>query len=121
MKCSWPSLERMSNEDQIRDLLKTFERALETSHVALAAGCYMKDAVAMGAGFPTLAGSEMPGVYVQVHTLTPISTISAPVHDDRQTSHCGSDRWKGTSNARDRSSDDTTEPAKRLLVPFRIF
>src|SRR5713226_6754439 len=66
MKCSWPSLERMSNEDQIRDLLKTFERALETSHVALAAGCYMKDAVAMGAGFPTLAGSEMPGVYVQL-------------------------------------------------------
>jgi ketosteroid isomerase-like protein len=57
---------RMSNEDQIRGLFKTFERALDTSDVALAAGCYMKDAVAMGAGFPTLAGSEMPSVYVQL-------------------------------------------------------
>jgi uncharacterized protein (TIGR02246 family) len=56
----------MSNEDEIRDLLKTFERALDTSDAALAAGCYTQDAVAMGAGFPTLSGSEMPGVYVQL-------------------------------------------------------
>lgn len=48
----------MSDEDQVRGLLKTFERALDTSDVALAAGCYMKDAVAMGAGFPTLAGEK---------------------------------------------------------------
>ena len=42
----------MSNEDQIRGLLKTFEGALDTSDVALAAGCYMKDAVAIGGRVP---------------------------------------------------------------------
>jgi hypothetical protein len=52
----------MSNHsDQIRALLTTYERALNTSDAALAASCYTSDGVFMPTTLPTAAGGSDAG------------------------------------------------------------
>lgn len=57
----------MSNHsDQIRALLQTYERALNTSDAALAASCYTADGVFMPTTLPTASGNAMQAAYRQV-------------------------------------------------------
>lgn len=57
----------MSNHsDQIRALLTTYERALNTSDAALAASCYTADGVFMPTTLPTAAGDHMQAAYGHV-------------------------------------------------------
>jgi len=60
----------MSAENDIRDLLKTYERALNTSDAALAAACYMSDGVFMPTTLPTARGAALRDAYV--HTFAAI-------------------------------------------------
>ena len=48
-----------SDEQQIRDLLTTYENALETGDAALATSIYADDAVVMGNEMPTSEGPEI--------------------------------------------------------------
>jgi len=53
----------MSAEDEIRELLATYERALNTDDIALAVSCYASDGVFMPTTLPTAAGSELRAAY----------------------------------------------------------
>ena len=55
-----------NNEDQIRDLLETYERSLNTSDAELAASCYTADGVLMPTTLPTVTGAEMTKGYGQI-------------------------------------------------------
>lgn len=50
-------------EAEIRSLIATYERALNTGDVALAVGCYTADALMMAAAQPTVAGPDLLDAY----------------------------------------------------------
>ena len=55
-----------TNEDQIRDLLSTYFRSLNTSDAALAASCYTVDGIFLPTTLPTAAGPDMEQAYEHV-------------------------------------------------------
>ena len=55
-----------NNEDQIRELLATYERSLNTSDADLAASCYTADGVFMPTTLPTVTGADMAKGYGQI-------------------------------------------------------
>jgi len=55
-----------THENQIRDLLATYERSLNTSDADLAASCYAADGIFMPTTLPTVTGAEMAGGYRQI-------------------------------------------------------
>lgn len=55
-----------SNEDQIRDLLATYERSLNTSDADLAASSYAADGIFMPTTLPTVTGADMANGYQQI-------------------------------------------------------
>jgi len=55
-----------AHEEQIRALLTTYERALNTSDAGLAASCYTEDAVFMPTALPTVTGANMAAGYRQI-------------------------------------------------------
>ena len=55
-----------TSEDQIRELLDTYERSLNTSDADLAASCYTPDGIFMPTTLPTVTGSDMPDGYRQI-------------------------------------------------------
>lgn len=55
-----------NNEDQIRDLLATYEKSLNTSDAELAASCYTADGVFMPTTLPTVTGADMTSGYAQI-------------------------------------------------------
>ena len=55
----------VSAEDEIRETLATYERALNTDDTALAVSCYASDGVFMPTTLPTAAGSELTAAYAR--------------------------------------------------------
>ena len=55
----------MSAEDEIREVLKTYENLLNASDVR-AAACYTSDGVFLPAGLPTVVGGAMKDAYVEL-------------------------------------------------------
>jgi uncharacterized protein (TIGR02246 family) len=55
----------MDEEDELRQLLKTFAGALNDGDAAGLVSCYMSDGVAMGQMMPTAAGPNLPAIYRQ--------------------------------------------------------
>ncbi len=55
-----------SHDDQIRSLLATYERSLNTSDAALAASCYTPDGIFMPTTLPTAHGADMEDAYRQI-------------------------------------------------------
>ncbi|MDH3683499.1 MAG: nuclear transport factor 2 family protein [Acidimicrobiia bacterium] len=55
-----------THENQIRDLLATYERSLNASDADLAASCYTSDGVFMPTTLPTVTGPEMANGYRQI-------------------------------------------------------
>jgi uncharacterized protein (TIGR02246 family) len=55
-----------AREEQIRDLMDTYQRSLTTSDAALAASCYAGDGVFMPTGLPTASGGELEAAYRQI-------------------------------------------------------
>ena len=55
-----------SHDDQIRALLATYERALNTSDAALAASCYTPDGIFMPTALPTAQGAGMEEAYRRI-------------------------------------------------------
>ena len=51
---------------EIRELLSTYERSLNTSDAALAASCYTNDGIFMPTTLPTAAGSDIEAAYTQI-------------------------------------------------------
>jgi len=55
-----------THEDQINELLATYERSLNTSDADLAASCYVDDGVFMPTTLPTVVGPDMADGYRQI-------------------------------------------------------
>lgn len=55
-----------TSENQIRDLLSAYERALNTSDADLAASCHAVDGIFMPSALPTVTGSDMADGYRQI-------------------------------------------------------
>ena len=55
-----------TSENQIRDLLATYERSLNTSDADLAASCYTADGIFMPTTLATIAGADMADGYRQI-------------------------------------------------------
>lgn len=55
-----------TSESQIRDLLATYERALNTSDADLAASCYAADGSFMPTTLPTVTGGELADGYRRI-------------------------------------------------------
>ncbi len=55
-----------TSTDQIRALLATYERSLNTSDAALAASCYTADGIFMPTTLPTASGDQMEAAYGNV-------------------------------------------------------
>lgn len=55
-----------SHDEQIRSLLATYERSLNTSDAALAASCYTPDGIFMPTTLPTAHGADMEDAYRQI-------------------------------------------------------
>ncbi len=55
----------MSAEDEIRELLKTYENLLNASDVR-AVACYTSDGVFLPAGLPTVVGGAMADAYARL-------------------------------------------------------
>jgi len=56
----------MSDEDEIRALLRTYEHSLNDSDAALAAACYSSDGVFMPTTLPTISGAGMRAGYAGI-------------------------------------------------------
>jgi uncharacterized protein (TIGR02246 family) len=56
----------MNDQDQIRQLLDTYERSLNTSDAELAASLYASDAVFMPTTLPTATGADMHQAYERI-------------------------------------------------------
>ena len=55
-----------THENQIRDLLATYERSLNASDADLAASCYTSDGVFIPTTLPTVNGADMANGYRQI-------------------------------------------------------
>ena len=55
-----------TNEQQIRSLLATYERALNTSDAALAASCFTSDGIFMPTTLPTASAAGIEPAYAQI-------------------------------------------------------
>jgi uncharacterized protein (TIGR02246 family) len=55
-----------SSEEQIRVLLATYEKALNTSDADLAASCYVDEGIFMPSTLPTVTGADMADGYRQI-------------------------------------------------------
>jgi ketosteroid isomerase-like protein len=100
----------MGDEDQIRGLLETYERSLNTSDAALAAACYMSDGVFMPTTLPTTTGPAMHEAYVRIFDAIQLSvtfTIDELVVASDQVAYALT-RSNGTQ---------TTRPAPRASSP----
>lgn len=56
----------MTAQDEIRALLQTYERSLNTSDAGLAARCYAGDGVFMPTTLPTVRADEMEKAYIRI-------------------------------------------------------
>ena len=55
----------MNAEEQIREVLATYERALNTDDTDLAVSCYTSDGVFMPTTFPSASGPELRQAYAE--------------------------------------------------------
>jgi uncharacterized protein (TIGR02246 family) len=56
----------MSAEDEIRELLKTYETWLNAGDAVKSAACYTSDGMFIPQGLPTVAGTALEGAYAQL-------------------------------------------------------
>jgi uncharacterized protein (TIGR02246 family) len=78
--------DRMTNEDDITQLLQTYERSLNTSDAALAASCYAADGVFMPTAQPTVTASGIrqayEGIFGVIHLTVTFSIDELVVASD---------------------------------------
>jgi uncharacterized protein (TIGR02246 family) len=67
----------MSDEDEIRALLGTYERSLNDSDADLAAACYASDGVFMPTTLPTISGESLRDGYAGIFASIRLSVTFA--------------------------------------------
>ena len=106
-----------SDEQQIRDLLATYQKSLNTSDAELAASLYTDDGVFMPHSFPTSRKAEVRGAYGMIFDAISLDidfTIDELVVDGDH--GYGLTRSQGTQTVL--ATNDTTPEANRELFVF---
>ena len=106
-----------SDEQQLRDLLATYQKSLNTSDAELAASLYTNDGVFMPHQFPTSREAEVRGAYGMIFDAIRLDidfTIDELVVDGDHA--YGLTRSQGTQTVL--ATDDTTAEANRELFVF---
>lgn len=109
----------MTDQDQIRRLLDTYEQSLNTGDARLAAGLYTDDAVFMPTTLPTAAGAGIRDAYEQIFAAIGLEvafTIDELVVAGDDTAYALT-RSSGTQL--DRTTGETTPEANREIFIFR--
>ena len=67
----------MSDDEEIRALLGTYQRSLNDSDADLAAACYTKDGIFMPSTLPTISGGGLRGGYAGIFASIRLSVAFA--------------------------------------------
>ena len=106
-----------SDEQQIRDLLATYQKSLNTSDAELAASLYAHNGVFMPQQFPTSQGTEVRGAYGMIFDAIRLDvefTLDELVVDGDIA--YGQSRSEGTITIL--ATDDTVPSSARELLVF---
>jgi uncharacterized protein (TIGR02246 family) len=109
-----------THEDQIRELLATYERSLNTADADLAASCYTDDAVFMPTNLPTVVGHDMADGYRQIFgaiRLHVAFTIDELVVASNETAYALT-RSNGTQTVL-ATGDDSAESNREVFILHR--
>ena len=109
----------MADQDQIRQLLETYERSLNSSDAELAASLYTDDAVFMPTTLPTATGGDMQRAYQQIFAAIGLNvtfTIDELAVTGDNTAYALT-RSNGTQL--NRATGETTAEANREIFIFR--
>lgn len=105
------------NENQIRDLLATYERSLNTGDADLAASCYAADGVFMPTTLPTVTGADMADGYRRIFDAIRLDvtfTIDELVVTSDETAH-GLTRSNGTQTVLS-TGDESAESNREIFL-----
>lgn len=110
----------MSAEEDIRELLATYERALNTDDTALAVSCYTQDGMFMPTTLPTAVGPELAeaydAVFAAIHLAVVFTIDEVTVFSD--TAAAALTRSNGTQTVR--ATSTTTPESNRELFTFAV-
>ncbi len=110
----------MSAQEDIRQLLATYERALNTDDTALAVSCYTRDGVFMPTTLPTAAGPELTqaydNVFAAIHLAVVFTIDELTVFSD--TAAAALTRSNGTQTVR--ATSTSTAESNREIFTFAV-
>ena len=111
----------MSAEDDIRGVLATYERALNTDDPELAASCYTTDGVFMPTGLPTAAGPQLVQAYAQtfaaIHLDVSFTIDELAIASDTVAAYALT-RSNGTQTTRD-TGQQSSESNREMFIFHR--
>ena len=105
------------NENQIRDLLVTYERSLNTGDADLAASCFAADGVFMPTTLPTVTGVDMADGYRRIFDAIRLDvtfTIDELVVTSDETAHALT-RSNGTQTVLS-TGDESAESNREIFL-----
>lgn len=105
------------NENQIRDLLVTYERSLNTGDADLAASCYAADGVFIPTTLPTVTGADMADGYRRIFDALRLDvtfTIDELVVTSDETAHALT-RSNGTQTVLS-TGDESAESNREIFL-----
>ena len=108
-----------TDENQIHDLLATYERSLNMSDADLAASCYTADGVFMPTALPTVTGADMADGYRRIFDAIRLDvafTIDELVVTSDETAHAMT-RSNGTQTVL--ATEDESVESNREIFLFK--
>jgi uncharacterized protein (TIGR02246 family) len=103
----------VSDESEIRDVVATFERALNSGDSNLAASCYTEDGMFMPSMAPTVSGAGIAPFYAEVFSHVQLSLRFRVIEVATTSSQSAYVITESTGTERDLTSGETTADANR--------
>ena len=107
----------MTAEQEIRDLLSTYEGALNTSDAELAASLYTADGVFMPHQFPSAVGPDVKGAYQQTFEAISLN-VAFEIDEVSVVGDFAYARTRSEGTQTILASDETTPESNRELFTF---
>jgi uncharacterized protein (TIGR02246 family) len=108
-----------TNDEQIRALLTTYERSLNTSDATLAASCYTPDGVFMPTTLPTAAGADMEAAYRQIFDTIRLDVTFTIDELEITSDHTAFALTRSNGTQTVLASGDNSEESNREIFVFR--
>ena len=108
----------MNDHDQIKQLLDTYERSLNTSNAELAASLYTSDAVFMPTTLPTASGADMQLAYEQIFSAIGLD-VAFTIDELVVTGDVGYALTRSNGTQVNRATGESTAEANREIFIFQ--